>query len=78
MSRTIEAIELSGTDIDRVITFGWEFSSGVEATVRGELRQVSHSAGEVVVNLCSPIAGNGSLSEFCLADYDDVTIEEHR
>lgn len=71
----IGAMELCGSHIDSVIRFGWEFASGVEATIRGELRQVYHSAGEVVVNLASPVAANGSLSEFRLDDYDDVTIE---
>lgn len=78
MSKTIEAIELCGSYIDSVVKFDWEFDSGVEATIRGELRQVYHAAGEVVINLCSPTVGTGSLTEFRLDEYDDVTIEDGR
>ncbi|WP_078344696.1 hypothetical protein [Mycobacteroides chelonae] len=73
MSKTIEAIELSGTNIDEVISFDWEFSSGVEARVRGELRQVYHVGGSVTVHLCDPTASTGSLTEFELNEDDEVS-----
>lgn len=72
---TIEAQELCGAHIDRVVKFDWEFESGVEAAIRGELRQIYHAAGHVVINLCAPTVSNGSLSEFQLDEYDDVEVE---
>ncbi|OHT67789.1 hypothetical protein BKG67_23035 [Mycobacteroides chelonae] len=75
MPNRIQAVELSGEHIDEVVQFGWSFSSGVEANVRGELRQIYHASDNVTVNLSDPTGSTGSLTEFQL-DLDEEVIVE--
>lgn len=59
------AEELHGGHIGTVIAFDWAFfSSGVRATVIGELRQINHVSGQTIVNLTDPNGHSADLTEF--------------
>ncbi|WP_336881459.1 hypothetical protein [Rhodococcus globerulus] len=71
----VSAENLSGAHIDEIVVFPWKFKSGVEATVRGQLRQIYHTSAEAVVNLCGIDELTGDLSEFVLDRATRIEIE---
>lgn len=71
----IEAQFLTGAQIGRTVQFTWLFpDSRVQATVIGELRQVYHVTGEVVLNLTSHEADGADLTEFTLDDATSIIV----
>lgn len=69
---------LNGTHIGSVISFDWTLPTGkTSARVTGELRQVYHTAGETVLNLCSHMTDSGGeMDEFVLMPGWPITLEE--
>lgn len=72
----VTAQELAGQHVGHVIQFVTTLGSGkVHAWLTGELRQVYHTAGEVVVNVCSPKEDTaGSMEEYALETETPVRV----
>ena len=70
----VDASELNGNNIGSVIQFRHEMPAGrVHTLVTGELRQVYHTSGEVVLNICSHIEDTGgSMAEFTFLPSDRI------
>lgn len=77
--RQLLAIELSGAHIGSLINFDWEMPSGgrTSCEVTGELRQISHSSSDAVLQLTSRVHDTGGATdEFVLMPGTPVTIME--
>lgn len=72
------AAALTGFQVGTVISFDWRLPVGKTfARITGELRQVSHSASDTVVLLCSRYQdAAGSTDEFVLMPGQPITREE--
>ncbi|AEV52256.1 hypothetical protein [Nocardia phage NBR1] len=71
----LRADTLHGGHIGSAIRFHWLFpSSGVKATVEGELRQVYHTSGDTVLHLTSATSDTADLTEFVLVPSDAVLV----
>ena len=75
-SENTQAMSLAGQHIGEVIRWTHELGSGrVHAVLTGELRQVYHTAGETVLNVCSAVYDtSGSMEEYSLASDTRVEI----
>lgn len=79
MSEVLDAGDMCGYHLGRVISFNWEMpgEGRTQAVITGELRQVSHSSGETVLMLCSPILdAGGAMDEFVLQIGVPVTVKD--
>lgn len=67
-SENTQAMNLAGQHIGDVIRWTHDLGSGrVHAVLTGELRQVYHTAGETVLNVCSAVYDtSGSMEEYVL------------
>lgn len=76
--RTLTAGELASPHIGSVVSFDWELPTGkTSARVTGELRQIYHTSGDTVLNLCSHTVDTaGSMDEFVLSPGQRVTLED--
>lgn len=75
-SENTQAMNLAGQHIGEVIRWTDDLGSGrVHAVLTGELRQVYHTAGETVLNVCSAVYDtSGSMEEYGLAPDTRVLI----
>jgi hypothetical protein len=74
MTYTRMAGELSATHIGDTITFDWAFPSETRAKVTGQLRQISHTSGDTIVQMSAPApTDTGVMDEFVLPHTQRVT-----
>lgn len=70
----MNATHISGACIDCYVEFAWNFpGSDVEATVRGEIREIHHNPEGVTIWLANP-DGNGDKTGFTIAAGTKVKI----
>lgn len=72
----ITAHQLSGEHIGMILCFDTHLGPGkVRARITAELRQISHSSSEVVLNLASHTLDTaGEMSEFALQPGDVIVV----